>query len=165
MAPRELATGPQASSAGQQLAEVFAAAACRECHSAQGAASDSRLIFLRRGAAAQEIEEAIASFRELVYAPDPTQARLFRKPTKRKQKSKKYKKDLKEDFEESVRASAEGAIQKLLFEPQGATVAGLLSTTTYLNDEAMKALNGEGKDDRIGLMMHPQVLAAHTKEI
>ncbi len=94
---------------------------------------------------------------------------------KLKLKSRKYNKELGDDFEASVRASAEGAIRQVLFESDQPTVAGLLSTTTYLQDESMKKLSrpsGEGtqmvgdneQTGRIGLMMHPQVLAAHTKE-
>jgi hypothetical protein len=90
-------------------------------------------------------------------------------------KSAKYKKDLPDDFEAAVRASAEAAIRKVLTDSPNPTVADLFLTDTYLDDATIQAVvrpSGEGKNasgdtdetGRIGLMMHPQVLAAHTKE-
>ncbi|MDX2054667.1 MAG: DUF1588 domain-containing protein [Polyangiaceae bacterium] len=91
------------------------------------------------------------------------------------QKSDRYKKDLRQDFEAKARQSAEGTIARVLFESKNPTVAELLLSTSYLSDEAITKVIQPGTDTRrptgdtettgrMGLLMHPQVLAAHTKE-
>jgi hypothetical protein len=91
------------------------------------------------------------------------------------QKSPKYLTGLGTDFEPSIRASADATIRKVVLDSADPTVAGLLSTDAYLTDAAIQKIRqpaGTGKtasgdtDDtaRAGLMMHPHVLAAHTKE-
>lgn len=90
------------------------------------------------------------------------------------EKSSRYLTGLPASFESASRASAEAAIRKVL---GGAdpTLGALLTTTGYLDDPALQPIRqpaGSGKTAsgdpdaaaRIGLMMHPHVLAAHTKE-
>jgi hypothetical protein len=90
-------------------------------------------------------------------------------------KSSGYQRDLGGDFDREVRASAEAAIRHVLVESDDPTVAGLLTTRAYLSDPAIEKVTraaGTGKKasgdteetERMGLLMHPQVLAAHTKE-
>jgi hypothetical protein len=70
------------SPAGKQVALVLGAAGCRECHSAQGAASDSRLVFPGPGAPPAEVDRAAAALWELIDPASPARSRLVRKPTK-----------------------------------------------------------------------------------
>ncbi len=79
-APAASAAVPDALRAGATLVERVG---CRECHTPDGVASDSRLVFPEPGAP----EKAFATFAEdlldLVDRDAPEQSRLFRKPTKR----------------------------------------------------------------------------------
>jgi hypothetical protein len=69
------------------------------------------------------------------------------------------------DFEAQVRTSADGMIEKVLTSA-APTVAHLFSTTSYLGDAPIAAITqlDTGDTERAGLLMHPQVLGAHTKE-
>lgn len=91
------------------------------------------------------------------------------------QKSAKYLSGLGTDFEVAIRASVEATIRKVLAEGAEPTVGALLSTDAYLADPAVQKVRqpaGSGRTAsgdtaetaRAGLMMHPHVLAAHTKE-
>ncbi len=91
------------------------------------------------------------------------------------EKSQKYLTGLGADFEPSVRASAEAAIRKVVLDSADPTVGGLLSTDAYLADAPIQKIRqafGTGKTasgdtaetGRAGLMMHPHVLAGHTKD-
>ncbi len=95
--------------------------------------------------------------------------------SKVKLKSAKYLTGLASDFELQVRTSAESAIAKLLAGNASPTLADVLTTQGYLDDPAVRKITqpgGSGRDAtgdtaetaRAGLMMHPYVLAAHTKE-
>jgi hypothetical protein len=90
-------------------------------------------------------------------------------------KSERYLAGLDADYEPAIRASAEAAIQSVVGGTADQTVAGLLTTTSYLGDKPVKAISqaaGTGSSasgdsaatNRLGLMMHPHVIAAHTKE-
>lgn len=90
-------------------------------------------------------------------------------------KSGRYLRNLGRGFEPALRASAEGAIRHVLAESGDPTVTGILTTTAYANDEIIRTITGPARVNRresgdtadtgrMGLLMHPQVLAAHTKE-
>jgi hypothetical protein len=90
-------------------------------------------------------------------------------------KSERYLTGLDTDYEAAIRASAETAILGVVGGSANQTVSGLLTTSSYLNDTPVKAITqaaGSGTTasgdsaatNRIGLMMHPHVIAAHTKE-
>jgi hypothetical protein len=90
------------------------------------------------------------------------------------QKSQKYLADLGADFETSIRDSAEAAIRRVT-EREQSTIGEFLLTQAYLGDPAVRRITdpagtgGAATGDthetrRAGLMMHPFVLAAHTKE-
>jgi hypothetical protein len=81
-------------------------------------------------------------------------------------KSAKYQAGLAPDFEASIRASAESTITGTLLADGDATLASLLTAKSYLGDPAIVALTKDDTADtgRMGLLMHPQVVAAHTKE-
>jgi hypothetical protein len=90
------------------------------------------------------------------------------------QKSARYLTGLGTGYATAIRASAETFIQGVL--AGGApTIAGLLSTSSYLADPAVQkitqsagtgptATGDGGAAQRTGLLMHPLVIAAHTKE-
>jgi hypothetical protein len=81
-------------------------------------------------------------------------------------KSAKYQAGLPSDFEESIRASAEASIADALLTSRGGsgpTVASLLGTRSYLGDPAVASIT-PAETVREGLLMHPQVLVAHTKD-
>jgi hypothetical protein len=90
------------------------------------------------------------------------------------QKSARYLTGLGTDFATAIRASADAFIQNVL--SSGApTIAALLSTSSYLADPAVQevtqsagtgttATGDGGAATRTGLLMHPHVIAAHTKE-
>lgn len=90
------------------------------------------------------------------------------------EKSSRYRSGLGADFDVSSRTSAELAVRRALdgAEP---TVGALLTTESYLADPIVQKIRqpaGMGKPAsgdpdagfRLGLIMHPHVLAAHTKE-
>lgn len=90
------------------------------------------------------------------------------------EKSSKYLTGLGPDFEMAIRTSAEAAVRKTLEGPEP-TVGALLSTDAYLTDPQVMKVRlaaGSGKTasgdpdgtTRLGLLMHPHVLASHTKE-
>ncbi len=90
-------------------------------------------------------------------------------------KSAKYLEGLGADFQSSIRASAEATIADALYGAEMPTVATLFATRSYLDDPAIVLLSqtkGTGvsatgdtsETGREGILMHPQVLAAHTKE-
>ena len=79
-------------------------------------------------------------------------------------KSAPYLAGLPADIEAGVRASAEATIAEILG-GETPTIAQLLTTRAYLEDPPIAALSGPaGAVDRKGLLMHPQVLAGHTKD-
>jgi hypothetical protein len=89
-------------------------------------------------------------------------------------KSAKYLAGLDADFESSIRANVESAIEDVMASSD-ATVSGLLSTRGYVNRTPMQeittpqgsgvtATGDDAMTNRMGLMMHPHVIAAHTKE-
>ncbi len=91
------------------------------------------------------------------------------------EKSGKYRKLLDGGFESSIRVSAEEAIRRVLDEEEDPSIERFLSTQNYLADPAVRRITdpaGDGKNatgdpsesTRYGLLMHPYVLAAHTKE-
>ncbi len=91
------------------------------------------------------------------------------------QKSSRYLAGLSADAESALRASAEAAIRKVLSDSPDPTLSALLTTDGYLADPALqkiRAAAGTGKTasadpdatTRVGLLMHPHVLASHTKE-
>jgi hypothetical protein len=90
-------------------------------------------------------------------------------------KSAKYLAGLAADAEDSLRASADSAITKAFEATGDASYGALLTTTSYVSDAAIKKVSdpagtgntstGDSADTkRMGLMMHPHVLSAHTKE-
>ncbi len=90
-------------------------------------------------------------------------------------KSAKYLTTLGADFEPSIRASAEATIRKVVDENADPSVTTLLTTEAYLADAVVQKVRqaaGSGRTatgdtaltTRAGLMMHPYVLSAHTKE-
>lgn len=90
------------------------------------------------------------------------------------QKSDAYLSGLSPDFAAAARASADAFVQTVLAGPTP-TLTQLLTGTSYLSDPALKqvtqASNASGVAtgdvagfERLGLLMHPQVMAAHTKE-
>jgi hypothetical protein len=90
-------------------------------------------------------------------------------------KSEKYLTGLAGDFEQKIRSSAESAIRAVVFEGADPTLASLFSTKGYLTDSTVAALTkttGTGisasgdsaATGRTGLLMHPYVISAHTKE-
>jgi hypothetical protein len=89
-------------------------------------------------------------------------------------KSAKYLAGLDPSFESSIRANVESAIQGVMASPN-ATVTELLTTRDYVGGVPMQEItqsSGMGPTasgdnamtQRLGLMMHPHVIAAHTKE-
>lgn len=86
-------------------------------------------------------------------------------------KSAQYRQGLPTGFEADLRSSADTAIIRVL-ESSRPTLAHLFSTETYLTDAPVKAVSqvvgmttGDGAETRRGgLLMHPHVLAAATKE-
>ncbi len=89
-------------------------------------------------------------------------------------KATKYLGGLAPDFAAALRASAESTITRVLSSATP-TLQALLTTDTYLQDAAVqsvmqpagsgKTASGDGPTTaRAGLLMHPLVIAAHTKE-
>jgi hypothetical protein len=89
-------------------------------------------------------------------------------------KSAKYLTGLDPSFEASIRANVEAAIQSVM-SGSNATVTGLLTSRDYVTAAPMQEITqpagmgatASGDDattQRLGLMMHPHVIAAHTKE-
>jgi uncharacterized protein DUF1588/uncharacterized protein DUF1592/uncharacterized protein DUF1595/uncharacterized protein DUF1585 len=89
-------------------------------------------------------------------------------------KSARYLGGLAPDFEASIRASVERAIA-LALGSANPRIANLLSTSAYLDDPAIlevtrlagtatSATEDTIDTGRAGILMHPQVIAAHTKE-
>jgi hypothetical protein len=89
-------------------------------------------------------------------------------------KSAKYLAGLDPSFESSIRANVESAIQSVMA-GSNATVTELLTTRDYTAAAPMQEItqpSGMGATasgdnattERLGLMMHPHVIAAHTKE-
>jgi len=90
------------------------------------------------------------------------------------QKSAQYLNGLTPDFETSIRSSADTFIQRVLSSTVP-TIGELLSTDSYVTDAAVLQITQPGGSTatptgdgaatgRTGLLMHPQVLASHTKE-
>ncbi len=90
-------------------------------------------------------------------------------------KGQKYVDGLTAGTEAGFRTSAEQVIGKILTSGDGATLTNLLTTDAYLNDPVVSQLTQAGKgggvvtgdqpdQPRLGLLMHPQVLASHTKD-
>ncbi len=90
-------------------------------------------------------------------------------------KAQKYVDGLSAGTEMDLRASAEKAIASVLASPDGATLANLLTTDAYLKDPVVaqitRAGNGGGvvtgdtvDQPRLGLLLHPHVIASHTKD-
>jgi hypothetical protein len=89
-------------------------------------------------------------------------------------KSAKYLAGLDPSFEASIRANVESAIQSVMAGPN-ATVTELLTTRDFVTVAPMQevtqpagmgatASGDNAMTERLGLMMHPHVIAAHTKE-
>lgn len=89
-----------------------------------------------------------------------------------RQKSAKYLSGLSADIEPMLRQSAESAIGQLFNGTADASFAQLLTSNAYISDAAVKkitdavgtATGDTAETQRMGLMMHPHVLASHTKE-
>jgi hypothetical protein len=90
-------------------------------------------------------------------------------------KSAKYTDGLPQDYENTARLSADASIVRALFDGKSATLASLFSQNLDASDPVIAAvarMQGMGatvtgdtaETARTGLLMHPQVLAAHTKE-
>jgi Protein of unknown function (DUF1588)/Protein of unknown function (DUF1592)/Protein of unknown function (DUF1585)/Protein of unknown function (DUF1595) len=90
-------------------------------------------------------------------------------------KSAKYKEGLPTDFASSIRGSADNAILRALQGSDEPTLERLFDTTDYAKDPAVDqiirtagtGLNAVGDIpavERTGLLLHPYVLSAHTKE-
>lgn len=90
------------------------------------------------------------------------------------QKSASYQQGLSAAFADDIRSSADAFITSVLSGPEP-TVGNLLTGKGYLVDEAVQQITRYSTDsgvttgdqaglDRIGLLMHPQVVASHTKE-
>ncbi len=86
IAPRPLdaagAAGP-GSETGRNAAALVQAAGCRECHSSEGVASDTRLVFPEPGSPDEAVREFVDNLLDLVNNEKPDESRLFRKPTMR----------------------------------------------------------------------------------
>lgn len=87
------------------------------------------------------------------------------------EKSAKYLEGLPSDYNSAARASALNAIRAALSDAKKPSLATVLTSKTWLNDPALTAVRqplGKGDPDagnqRVGLLMHPYVLAAHTKD-
>jgi hypothetical protein len=86
-------------------------------------------------------------------------------------KSASYLTGLPADADAKLRSSADKTIDRVLGS-EDPTVANLLSTDVYLGDEIVRDIAGGSGDatgddssfPRKGLLMHPLVLASHTKE-
>lgn len=90
------------------------------------------------------------------------------------QKSAAYLKGLSAGFASEIRAGADSFIASVLAGPEP-TVGHLLTGTEFLADPALQQISkassasgvatGDQADfERIGLLMHPQVIASHSKE-
>jgi hypothetical protein len=90
------------------------------------------------------------------------------------QKSADYLKGLDAGFAAEIRASADAFIDSVLSGPEP-TVGKLLTGTGFLDHPAMQRISKASTDsgvatgdqpafERVGLLMHPQVIASHTKE-
>jgi hypothetical protein len=91
------------------------------------------------------------------------------------EKSARYLTPLGTDYEGAIRTSAESTIQKIVDASADPGVKELLTTDSYLRDAAVTKITqdaGSGRlatgdtaqTGRLGLLMHPYFLAAHTKE-
>ncbi len=89
-------------------------------------------------------------------------------------KDYKFREDFKSEYADKLKASALDAIAKAL-KGNEPTFATMLRTTSYLEDAPVAALTAMGGTEmhptgdespqrRKGLMMHPHVIASHTKE-
>jgi hypothetical protein len=86
-------------------------------------------------------------------------------------KSATYLAGLPAGIEGSARTSAENVIANALSSDASATIENLLTSAAYATDPAIQAIAQQAgntgdtaETGRGGLLMHPQVLAAHTKE-
>lgn len=81
-------------------------------------------------------------------------------------KSRRYTGDQPAALEAAVRQSAESVIIDALFGQGQATLVRLFAESSYAADPALATLTSSDTSEtaRQGLLMHPQVLAAHTKE-
>ncbi|MDX2023090.1 MAG: DUF1592 domain-containing protein [Deltaproteobacteria bacterium] len=72
-----------AKSSPQTFGSVLDAATCVDCHSAEGVASDTRLVFPAYDATAEDVQQFAAGVLDLIDQDSPLQSRLYRKPTAR----------------------------------------------------------------------------------
>jgi hypothetical protein len=95
--------------------------------------------------------------------------------SKIRDKSAKYLEGLGSDFDQKARTSAESAIRAIIGGGSDPSLGSLFTTNSYLTDPVIQALMkpaGSGpsasgdtpETGRTGLLMHPFVLSAHTKE-
>jgi hypothetical protein len=95
--------------------------------------------------------------------------------SKIRDKSAKYLAGLDDAFEKNIRASAESAIRAIVSDAGSSTLNALLTAKSYLDDAAVQtitkaagsassATGDTSETGRTGLLMHPFVLSAHTKE-
>lgn len=90
------------------------------------------------------------------------------------QKSARYQEGLSPSFAGDIRASADAFIAAVLGGPEP-TVSNLLTGSGYVSDPAVRqiaepsaatgvATGDQAAFERVGLLMHPHVIASHTKE-
>jgi Protein of unknown function (DUF1588)/Protein of unknown function (DUF1592)/Protein of unknown function (DUF1585) len=155
--------------------------ASRLSYLASLAPPDAELMSAAQGGRLQDGAERVKQFDRLSQTPFGKRAQavfvlewLGGNEPKINQKSVQYVTGLTADFETAIRASADAFIQKVLSSATP-TLANLLSTDSYLADAAIQQITRPGSGavtptgdgavaGRTGLLMHPQIIAAHTKE-